>query len=84
LYTLVDEIWDGRCNRINGLDICDLEWQTMRERIGMLPQDTWFFSGTICDNIKYGNENATEKQIQVAAKAAYDNDFIQTKAIVRL
>jgi ATP-binding cassette subfamily B protein len=68
---------DGRINRINCKDLRDLEWQMLRERNGMVPQDTWFFSETICDNIKYGNENATQKQIHVAAKAAYANDFIQ-------
>lgn len=43
----------------------------------MVLQDTWLFSGTIYDNIKYGNESATDQQIYAAAKAAYADDFIQ-------
>ena len=45
--------------------------------MGMVLQDTWLFSGTIYDNIRYGNENATKEQIYAAAKAAYADDFIQ-------
>lgn len=43
----------------------------------MVLQDTWLFSGTIYDNIRYGNENAAKEQIYAAAKAAYADDFIQ-------
>ena len=43
----------------------------------MVLQDTWLFSGTIYDNIKYGNESATDEQIFAAARAAYADDFIQ-------
>lgn len=43
----------------------------------MVLQDTWLFSGTIFENIKYGNENATKEQVYAAAKAAYAHEFIQ-------
>lgn len=70
------EIQDGSI-RIDGIDIRNTDRQTLRQRIGMVLQDTWLFSGTIYDNIRYGNENATKEQIYAAAKAAYADDFIQ-------
>lgn len=70
------EIQDGGI-RIDGEDIRNVKREALRKRIGMVLQDTWLFSGTIFDNIKYGNENATDEQIYAAAKAAYADDFIQ-------
>jgi ATP-binding cassette subfamily B protein len=69
------EIQDGGI-RIDGTDIRNTSRQMLRQRIGMVLQDTWLFSGTFYDNIKYGNENATDEQIYAAAKAAYADDFI--------
>ena len=63
--------------RIDGMDIRNADRQSLRQKIGMVLQDTWLFSGTIYDNIKYGNEAATKEQIYAAAKAAYADDFIQ-------
>ena len=70
------EINDGSI-RIDGKDIRNISREALRKRIGMVLQDTWLFSGTIYNNIKYGNENATDEQIYAAAKAAYADDFIQ-------
>ncbi len=69
------EIQDGGI-RIDGIDIRNTGRQALRQRIGMVLQDAWLFSGTIYDNIRYGNENATKEQIYTAAKAAYADDFI--------
>lgn len=63
--------------RIDGIDIRNMDTAALRGRIGMVLQDTWLFSGTIYDNIKYGNENATDEQVYAAAKAAYADAFIQ-------
>lgn len=71
------EIQDGGI-RIDGTDIRNEERGEIRRQIGMVLQDTWLFSGSIFDNIKYGNEKATDEQIYTAAKAAYADDFIQT------
>lgn len=68
---------DGGGVRIDGTDIRNTNRQALRKKIGMVLQDTWLFSGTIYDNIKYGNEDASEKDIDRAAKAAYADDFIQ-------
>jgi ABC-type multidrug transport system fused ATPase/permease subunit len=70
------EIQDGGI-RIDGIDIRNVDRQAVRQRIGMVLQDTWLFYGTIYDNIRYGNEDATKEQIYAAAKAAYADDFIQ-------
>ena len=44
----------------------------------MVLQDTWLFSGSVEDNIKYGNENATDSEVIEAAKAAHVHHFIKT------
>ena len=45
---------------------------------GMVLQDTWLFHGTIRDNIRYGKLDATDEEVEAAAKAAYVHHFIQT------
>jgi len=70
------EIQDGNIY-IDTVDIRGMKQCDLRRRMGMVLQDTWLFSGTIYDNIRYGNENATEAEIIAAAKAAYVDDFIQ-------
>ena len=46
-------------------------------RCGMVLQDSWLFRGTIMENLRYGNENATDSEIVAAAKAAYAHSFIR-------
>ncbi|MBI6874871.1 ABC transporter ATP-binding protein [Clostridium aciditolerans] len=70
------EIQEGSI-RIDGTDIRNLDRSEVRKSVGMVLQDTWLFSGTIYDNIRFGNKDATEEQIYAAAKAAYADDFIQ-------
>ena len=70
------EIQDGSL-RIDGTDVRNMAAAELRSHIGMVLQDAWLFSGTIYDNIKYGNENATDEQIYAAAKAAYADEFIR-------
>ena len=79
LINLLERFYEiqGGSLRIDGEDIRNVDRKTLRSRIGMVLQDTWLFSGTIYDNIKYGNVNATDEQIYAAAKAAYADDFIQ-------
>lgn len=70
------EIQDGSL-RIDGTDVRNMAAAELRSHIGMVLQDAWLFSGTVYDNIKYGNENATDEQIYAAAKAAYADEFIR-------
>ena len=63
---------------IDGYNIKDFERGKLRKMFGMVLQDTWLFGGTVRENIKYGNENATEDDIIEAAKAAHVHHFIKT------
>ena len=64
--------------RIGGVDIRDFARDDLRSLFGMVLQDTWLFHGTIRDNIRYGKLDATDEEVEAAAKAAYVHHFIQT------
>lgn len=66
------------CIKIDGVDIRDFARDDLRSLFGMVLQDTWLFHGTIRDNIRYGKLDATDEEVEEAAKAAYVNHFIQT------
>lgn len=61
---------------IDGYDIRSVTQQSLREQIGIVPQETVLFNGTVYDNIRYGNLEATEEEIVAAAKAANAHEFI--------
>ena len=61
---------------IDGVNIVDYERNSLRQIFGMVLQDTYLFSGTIKENIKYGNLNATDEEIERAATLARADDFI--------
>jgi ATP-binding cassette subfamily B protein len=63
---------------VDGVDIRELPRGELRRMFGMVLQDTWLFNGTIRENIAYGRENATEDEIQAAARAAQADHFIRT------
>jgi ATP-binding cassette, subfamily B, multidrug efflux pump len=71
------ELNGGRIT-LDGVDITDLTRHDLRSRIGMVLQDTWLFGGTIRDNIKYGNLDATEDEMLAAAKATYVDRFVHS------
>lgn len=62
---------------IDGVDIKDLTRDNLRHMYGMVLQDSWLFCGTIMENLRYGNENATDEEVVAAAKAAYAHSFIR-------
>ena len=64
--------------KIGGVDIRDFARDDLRSLFGMVLQDTWVFHGTIRDNIRYGKLDATDEEVEAAAKAAYVHHFIQT------
>lgn len=64
--------------KIDGHDIRDFNRADLRENIGMVLQDTWLFKGSIMDNLRYGNLNATDEEVYAAAKAAHVHHFIET------
>src|SRR6266568_1788284 len=63
---------------VDGVDITELRRGDLRRTFGMVLQDTWLFNGTIRENIAYGRENASEKEIIQAAKTAQADHFIRT------
>lgn len=64
--------------KIDGHNIKDFNRGELRKMFGMVLQDTWLFGGTVKDNIKYGNENATDDEVIRAAQAAHVHHFIKT------
>ena len=64
--------------QVDGLDIRDLPRQELRQQFGMVLQDAWLYEGTIKDNLRFGNLNATDEQIVEAAKAANVDHCIRT------
>ena len=62
---------------LDGRDIRSMTRDDLRKHIGMVLQDTWLFTGTIFENIKYGREDATAEEVYRAAKMAYADSFIR-------
>jgi ATP-binding cassette subfamily B protein len=71
------ELDKGRIT-IDGRDIATMRRHDLRQHIGMVLQDTWMFSGTIRENIAYGNTTATEDEILEAARATYVDRFVHS------
>lgn len=78
LVNLLMRFYDVNGGRIaiNGQDIRDLSYKDLRDRFGMVLQDTWLFEGTIKDNLLYGNEQASNEQLQQAIEEASIQDLI--------
>ncbi len=68
---------DGGQIFLNGQDTRTMSRQTLRQHLGMVLQDTWLFTGTIFDNIKYGRESATDEEVYEAARLARADNFIR-------
>ena len=64
---------------IDGIDIESLDLESYRKNFAMVLQDTWLFSGTIMENLKYGRLDATDEEVYKAAKAAHVDRFIMTQ-----
>jgi ATP-binding cassette subfamily B protein len=62
--------------RINGIDVRELSQSSLLAQIGIVPQETVLFSGTVRENIAYGKSDASEEEVIAAAKAAQAHDFI--------
>ncbi len=63
--------------KLDGKDTRNIDRADLRSKFAMVLQDTWLFTGTIWDNLKYGNENATDEQIIAAAKAAHVDSYVK-------
>jgi ATP-binding cassette, subfamily B, multidrug efflux pump len=78
MVSLLARFYDVTGGRIlvDGRDVRDFDQAAYRSRLGLVLQDPFLFSGTIADNIRYGNINATEEQVTKAAQTVGAHDFI--------
>ncbi|HWQ13513.1 MAG TPA: ABC transporter ATP-binding protein [Roseiflexaceae bacterium] len=78
IINLIPRFYDVSGGRvtIDGYDVRDVTVASLREQIGIVLQDTTLFSGTIRDNIAYGRPDASDEQVEAAARAAQAHDFI--------
>ena len=63
---------------IDDININDINREELRKNFGMVLQDTWLFSDTIMENLRYGNLKATDEEVIEASKMAYVHHFIET------
>lgn len=70
---------NGGSIKIDGHDVKEFNRSQLREMFGMVLQDTWLFSGTIMENIRYGRLDATDEEVIAAAKAAHIHNFIKNQ-----
>jgi ATP-binding cassette, subfamily B, bacterial MsbA len=78
LFNLIPRFYDPTegAVRLDGVDLRTITQASLRQQIGIVPQETLLFGGTIRENIRYGRLDATEDELMAAAKAANAHDFI--------
>ncbi len=78
LVGLVPRFYDVSSGQvyIDGIDVCSWKLHSLRSQIGLVPQETFLFNGTIGENIAYGKLEATQAEVEKAAQAANIYDFI--------
>ncbi len=79
VVSLVSRFFDANRGQvlIDGHDVRDVNLNSLRSQMGIMLQDTFIFSGTIMDNLRYGRLDATEEEIITAAKAVHAHEFIE-------
>ncbi len=78
LVNLVPRFYDASAGRVlvDGIDIRRVRQESLLAQVGIVPQETVLFSGTVCDNIRYGRPEASDEEVVAAARAAQSHDFI--------
>ena len=78
VFQLLQRFYDPQGGQVlmDGVPITELPLQTLRERIGVVPQDSTVFSASAMDNIRYGRPDATDDEVRAAARAAHAHDFL--------
>lgn len=78
MCSLIPRFYDiqGGSIKIDDIDIRDVKLSSLRENIGIVQQDVYLFNGDVYENINYGNLNATKEEIELAAKRANADSFI--------
>ena len=81
LMNLIPRLFDVTSGsvRVDGVDVREMPLKELRDKLGYVPQKGVLFSGTIDSNLRYGKEDATQEQIDRAAKIAQAWDFIEEK-----
>ncbi|WP_066907572.1 ABC transporter ATP-binding protein [Millisia brevis] len=79
LINLIPRLMDVTAGqvRVGGVDVRELDPAALRSRIGLVPQRAYLFSGTIADNLRYGNPDATDEQLWEALRIAQAEDFVR-------
>ena len=79
LVNLIPRFFDvtGGKITIDGIDVKNYKIKSLRKKIGIVPQETFLFGGTILENIKYANQNASVEEVVEAAKMANAHEFIE-------
>lgn len=79
LVSMIPRLYDTDSGavRVSGHNVKSYNLKTLRDNVAVVLQNNVLFSGTIKDNLKWGNENATDDQILAASKIAHADDFIQ-------
>ena len=79
ITNLINRFYDINAGKItyDGIDVRDIEKNSLRRSLGIVLQDTHLFTGTIADNIRYGRPDATDEQVVAAAKLANADGFIR-------
>jgi ATP-binding cassette subfamily B protein len=82
IVKLLNRIYDATSGRvlIDGVDVRDWQMAALRPQISIIEQDLFLFSRTVAENIKFGHPNATQEEVEAAAKAAQAHDFIMNFA----
>ena len=80
LVQLIPRLYDVTegCVKVGGVDVRDYNLEALRDQVSMVLQKNVLFSGTIIDNLRWGNENATEQEVIDACKAAQAHDFVMS------
>jgi ATP-binding cassette subfamily B protein len=80
LTQLINRIFDVDDGRVlvDGINVCDWSLESLRSQISIIEQDVFLFSGTVAENIAFGNPQATPAEIENAAKQAQAHDFIMS------
>src|SRR5437764_1228571 len=80
IINLIPRFYDVTSGKvtIDGYNVHDVALASLRKQIGLVQQDTYLFSGSVAENIRYGRLDATDEEVEAAAKTASAHDFIMT------
>lgn len=79
LVSLIPRLYDSTkgCVKVGNVDVRNYDLDTLRSKVAMVLQKNVLFSGTVAENLRWGDENATDEEIRLAAKQACADEFIQ-------